>query len=72
MSEHWQEIRCPSCNRRLFDISHQAIVGELAIKCPGCKTVMCFRSVLLPYNGTDYQGDGNGIDYRVWGTGNLD
>lgn len=31
------EIKCPSCGKRLFDLTQGPAVGTVTVKCPRCK-----------------------------------
>ncbi|MEO0565276.1 MAG: Com family DNA-binding transcriptional regulator [Chloroflexota bacterium] len=38
-----EEIRCSNCNRLLFKMMPDALVGQLSIKCPRCKQMNSLR-----------------------------
>ncbi|WP_366140067.1 Com family DNA-binding transcriptional regulator [uncultured Pelagimonas sp.] len=42
------EIRCTSCARLLFKMEPEALVGDLSIKCPRCRSINILRPTQSP------------------------
>ena len=58
------DVRC-SCGRLLFRQAPDALMGELQIKCPRCRTVTCLRPRALSQSAVERRSEGplNGTEH---------